>query len=274
MTDTAKSPTATHATATFYTDHWKVIESERLARYEQMFVWRPEQARLLEPAAIAPGQRVLDLGSGPGFFSLALADMVGRTGAVHGVDINARFVADARARASQRGLANVHFHHVDGSTLPLENGAVDRVIAKNVLEYVPDLPATLSEAVRVLAPGGKLHAIDSDWGFVIVEPWGKATVDRFFAAAAPAFREPHIGRKLPAAFHEVGLHDIDVRVVPIVDRTGALLSVLRNMRSYIRAFATMPDAEVDGLLAAAERGIADGTYMACLPQFLVTGTRA
>jgi len=60
---------------------------------------------------------------------------------------------------------------------------------------------------------------------------------------------------------------------PIVDRTGALLSVLRNMRSYIRAFATMPDAEVDALLTAAERGVADHTYMACLPQFLVTGTR-
>ena len=268
MSDTSKS-----ATATFYTDHWKVIEAERLVRYEHMFVWRPEQARLLEPAGIAPGQRVLDLGCGPGFFSLALADMVGRDGAVHGVDINARFVADARARAVQRGLSHVQFHHLDGATLPLANASIDRVIAKNVLEYVPDLHATLSEAVRVLAPGGKLHAIDSDWGFVIVEPWGQATVDRFFTAAAPAFREPHIGRKLPAAFHAVGLRDIDVRIVPIVDRSGALLSVLRNMRSYIRTFATMPDDEVDALLATAERGIDDGTYMACLPQFLVTGTK-
>ncbi len=39
MSDLAKS-----SSATFYTDHWKVIEAERLARYEQMFVWRPEQA--------------------------------------------------------------------------------------------------------------------------------------------------------------------------------------------------------------------------------------
>jgi ubiquinone/menaquinone biosynthesis C-methylase UbiE len=265
---------ATNDTATFYTDHWKVIEAERLARYEQMFVWRPEQARLLEPAGIATGQRVLDLGCGPGFLSLALAEMVGRTGAVHGVDINARFVADARARALQRDFSHVQFHHLDGATLPLGDATVDRVIAKNVLEYVPDVDETLNEAVRVLAPGGKLHAIDSDWGFVIVEPWGKETVDRFFAAAAPAFREPHIGRKLPAAFHAAGLRDIDVRIVPIVDRSGALLSVLRNMRSYIRTFATMPDTEVDTLLTTAERGIDDGTYMACLPQFLVTATKA
>ena len=258
---------------TFYTDHWKTIEDERLARYEQMFVWRPEQARLLEPAGIAAGQCVLDLGCGPGFLSLALAGSVGPSGVVHGVDINARFVADAYRRAQEGGIANAKFHHIDGATLPLGNATVDRIIAKNVLEYVPDLRSTLDEAVRVLAPGGRLHAIDSDWGFVIVEPWGKDTVDRFFAAAAPAFREPHIGRKLPAAFHAAGLRDIDVRIVPIVDRSGTLLSVLRNMRVYIRTFGTLPDAEVDDLMAAAERGIGDGTYMACLPQFLVTGTR-
>ncbi len=259
---------------TFYTDHWKHIEDERLARYEQMFVWRAEQMGLLAPAGIASGQRVVDLGCGPGFLSLAVAEIVGHAGAVHGFDINARFVADATQRAKERGIAHATFHHVTGAALPLETASIDVVIAKNVLEYVPDLRATLADAVRVLAPGGRLHVIDSDWGFVIVEPWGKATVDRFFAAAAPAFREPHIGRKLPAAFHAAGLTDIDVRIVPIIDRSGALLSVLRNMRSYIRTFQTLPDAEVDALLAAAERGVADATYMACLPQFLVTGTRA
>ena len=258
---------------TFFTDHWKVIEEERIARYEQMFVWRPEQAALLAPADIKIGQRVLDLGCGPGFLSLALADMVGASGAVHGVDINARFIDDASRRAQERGFANVRFHHLDGVALPIPDATIDRVIAKNVLEYVPDLTTTLDEAVRVLAPGGRLHAIDSDWGFVIVEPWGKATVDRFFAAAAPAFREPHIGRKLPGAFHAAGLTDIQVRLLPIVDRTGTLLAVLRNMRSYIRTFQTMPDTEVDELLVSAERAVVDSTYMACLPQFLVTGTK-
>ena len=53
---------------TFYTDHWRDIEDDRIARYEQMFQWRDGQAVLLEGAELAPGQRVLDLGSGPGFF--------------------------------------------------------------------------------------------------------------------------------------------------------------------------------------------------------------
>ena len=85
---------------TFYTDHWRDIEDDRIARYEQMFQWRDGQAVLLEGADLEAGQRVLDLGAGPGFFATALADRVGSTGAVDGADINARFVESANARAA------------------------------------------------------------------------------------------------------------------------------------------------------------------------------
>lgn len=259
--------------ATFFSDHWKEIEEERIARYEAMFVWRPEQDALLAPAAIAPGHTVLDFGCGPGFLAMAVADKVGASGRVCGADINARFVADAARRADERSLGHVSFHHLSDHALPFDAGTFDRVITKNVLEYVPDLATTLGELHRVTKPGGRVHAIDSDWGFVIVEPWGKATVDRFFEAAAPAFREPYVGRRLPGALTRAGFRDVEVRLLPIVDRDGRLMSVLRNMQSYIRTFATMPETDVAELLAQAERAIADGTYFACLPQFLVTATR-
>ena len=86
----------------FYADHWIEIEDDRVARYEQMFVWREGHKTLLEPAGIEEGQAVLDVGSGPGFFALALADMVGEAGRVDGVDINARFVGDANKRAREQ----------------------------------------------------------------------------------------------------------------------------------------------------------------------------
>lgn len=259
--------------STFFTDHWRDIEDERVARYEQMFVWRPEQDALIAPARIETGQHVLDFGCGPGFMAMALADKVGPSGRVCGVDINARFVADATGRAAARDIRGLSFHHLHSTDLPFPNAAFDRAITKNVLEYVPDIATTLSELHRVLKPGGRIHIVDSDWGFVIVEPWGKSTVDRFFAAAAPAFKEPYIGRKLPAALTRAGFRDVEVRVLPIIDRDGRLRLVLRNMQSYIRTFETLPDAEVAGLMSAVERAIADGTYFACLPQFLVTATR-
>ncbi len=133
---------------TFFTDHWRDIEDDRVARYEQMFVWREGQRALLAPAEIELGQRVLDIGSGPGYFAIAIADMVGEDGRVDGVDINARFVVDANERAA--ALDNVRFHEVQDHVLPFADESFDRVICKNVLEYVPDLPAVLTECRRVL----------------------------------------------------------------------------------------------------------------------------
>ncbi len=259
------------ATDTFYTDHWKHIEDDRIARYEQMFQWREGNAALLEPAALAAGLSVLDFGSGPGFMALAIADIVGTSGQVHGVDINARFVADATRRAA--GRPNVAFHHVEGAAVPLPDGAVDRAICKNVLEYVPDVDATVAEIKRVLAPGGRIHIIDSDWGFVVVEPWGKAGVERFFTAAAGAFKEPNIGRKAPGLLARHGFRDVEARVLAFADRDGRALPVLRNMQSYVAAGGRMAAAEADALLDAAERGVATSEYLFVLPQFLVSANK-
>ena len=256
---------------TFYTDHWAEIEDERIARYEQMFVWRNAQRALLEPAALGVGHDVLDLGAGPGFFALALAEIVGPRGSVTGVDLNARFVADANERAE--ALDHVSFVQVTDHRLPFEDASFDRAICKNVLEYVPDLAASLEEVFRVVRPGGKIHVIDSDWGFVVVEPWGKATVDRFFEAASPAFKEPHIGRKAVGALLNAGFSDAEVTIAPFVDRDGNGLNVLTNMAGYIKTFDTMPAGEVDDLLQSAKTAVETGKYLFCLPQFLVTAQR-
>ena len=265
---------------TYYTDHWKHIEDDRMARYERMFEWRKDRGALLAPATIGPGHRVLDFGSGLGFMALAIADIVGETGHVHGVDLNARFVADASARAAER--ANVSFHRVTGPEIPLADGAVDRVVCKNVLEYVPDVDATLAELRRVLAPGGRIHIMDSDWGFVVVEPWGKENVDRYFAATSIAFREPHIGRKAPGLLVRHGFVDVDVRISAFADTRGRSLSMIRNMRSYIDVALSagggdaggLTGAEADGLVASAESAVEEGTFLFSLPQFLVSGDKA
>jgi ubiquinone/menaquinone biosynthesis C-methylase UbiE len=256
---------------TFFTDHWRSIEEERIARYERMFVWRAEQASLLEPAAIEAGQHVLDFGCGPGFLTAELARRVGGAGRAVGVDINARFVVDANARAGvQQNLAYVQ---LAGEQLPFADATFDRAIAKNVLEYVPDLPTTLRELHRVLKPGGRLHAIDSDWGFVIVEPWPRATIERFFDAAAPAFKEPLIGRRLAGSMIRAGFGDLNVRILAAADRNGGTMPVMRNMASYVKTFRRIPDAEIDALMAELEAGITAGTYLFVLPQFLVTATK-
>lgn len=257
--------------STYHTDHWRTIEDERVARYERMFVWRDGHAELLAPLDLAPGCRVMDYGCGPGFVSLGMAGLVAPGGNVYGVDINARFVTDATDRAAE--VDNVSFHLVQDGQIPLADGAVNRALCKNVLEYVPDLSATLAEFRRVLEPGGRLLAIDSDWGFVIVEPWGRATTERFFNAAAPAFKEPEIGRSLRGHLLDAGFEDVQVTVRAGVDTEGGSLLVLRNMASYGTQFDLLSKEEADALLAQAESAVEEGRFLFCLPQFLVTATR-
>lgn len=256
---------------TFFTDHWKEIEPERVARYEEMFVWHDAQRVLVAGAEIDSGHRVIDLGTGPGFFASGLAQIVGETGHVHGVDINATFVRSATERFAEQN--NMSFHHVEDHQLPFEDESVDRVICKNVLEYVPDLNATLSEVYRVTKSGGRAHVVDSDWGFVIVEPWSKETIDEFFLAAAPAFREPYIGRRVAGALKSAGFDSVQVKLSPFVDQAGRGLHVLRNMASYIETFNTMPKQKVDDLLGEVETALAEERFLFVLPQFLVTATK-
>ena len=255
----------------FFTDHWREIEDERIARYEQMFVWHDAQASLLAGANLQAGLRVPDFGAGPGFFAGGLYSLVTPGGQVDGVDINARFVADANQRHADN--ADIRFHQVTDHQLPFADDTFDRVICKNVLEYVPDLQGTLAEVHRVLKPGGQIYVMDSDWGFVIVYPWSKETVDRFFAACAPAFNEPYIGRKVPGLLHQHSFHDVQVRLSPFVDQTGRGLHVLRNMAGYIDTFDSLPKAEVEQLLIQVEQTIESGQFLFCLPQFLISGTR-
>ena len=69
-----------------------------------------------------------------------------------------------------------------------------------------------------------------------------------------------------------------LRKLPLVDvqlsrQPYEGMSVLTNMASYIRTFSTLPEAELRELMAQAEQGVQDGTYLFCLPQFLVTGDK-
>jgi SAM-dependent methyltransferase len=109
---------------------------------------------------VAPGQTVLDLGSGPGLDSLLAARRVGPTSKVVGVDLCLEMIEKARRNALLLGLGNVEFLQAEIETLPLPDGSVDLVISNGVFNLCPDKPAVLAEAFRVLRPGGGLQMAD------------------------------------------------------------------------------------------------------------------
>ena len=258
---------------TYYRDHWVEIDRDRLDAYEQMFRWRPEMEPLIAPANVAAGQAVMDYGCGPGWLAIELARRVGPAGRVHAVDLNREFLARAERNAAADGVGErIEFHPTDGERVPLPDGKLDRVVTKNVLEYVTDLDRTLREFRRVLRPGGLLHVIDSDWGMLAVEPLGAERVAELFAAASVAYRTPLIGRKLYGAARAAGFADVRVQVLASADTRGHFSPIIKNMAAYARVSGRMEAARIERLVADLESAIESGEYLLVLPQFLVTGT--
>jgi len=109
---------------------------------------------------LAPGERVLDLGSGAGSDSLVAALMVGPHGSVTGIDMTPEMLDKARAGAIESRLENVTFVEGDAENLPFADETFDVVISNGVIDLVPDKDAVFSELRRVLVPGGRIQIAD------------------------------------------------------------------------------------------------------------------
>ena len=109
---------------------------------------------------LAPGERVLDLGSGAGTDSLVAAQMVGPVGSVIGIDMTPEMLVKARAAAAELGAEHVRFVKGEVERLPFADESFDVVISNGVIDLVPDKDVVFAELYRVLSPGGRLQLAD------------------------------------------------------------------------------------------------------------------
>lgn len=162
--------------------------------------------------AVQPGEHVLDVGCGPGFYVTELLEHVGPDGSVTGIDGAAPMLAVAAKRAE--GHANAHFREGDATSLPVPDAAFDAALSVQVLEYVPDATAALKEIHRALRPGGRVVIWDVDWATV---SWHSADPDRMqrlLAAWDKHLMHPSLPQTLASRLHAAGFEDVTMRAHP------------------------------------------------------------
>ena len=154
---------------------------------------RREVLRLL---ALAPGEPVLDVGSGPGLLAIDMAAAVGPTGRVCGIDVSDSMLALARARAVRPGSAPVEYRHGGADACRSRTASFDVAVSTQVLEYVPDIPAALAETSRVLRPGGRLLVLDTDWDSIVWHSHDPARMRRILMTWEQHLADPFLPRTL------------------------------------------------------------------------------
>lgn len=158
------TPTTTQSTVTAreYLLGSGADELRRLILQHQ--VYAPITRNLFEAAGIGRGMRVLDVGSGAGDVAFLLADLVGPSGQVLGIDQNAEVLNTARARAQALGLANVSFQAADIRTVQ-DLPELDAIVGRWILMHL-DNPATLlRRLLGFLRPGGVSVFQESDFTY-------------------------------------------------------------------------------------------------------------
>lgn len=190
----------------------QLVFDESIARQmETLYRTRDvRRRRALAQAALAaqPGERVLDVGCGPGFFVEELLETVGPEGAVAGVDNSPQMLAVAAHRCAR--FANVAFHEGEATALPVGDASFDAALCVQVLEYVADPTIALAQMHRALRPGGRLVVWDVDWGTLSWHSENPARMERVLRAWDEHLTHPSLPRTLAARLRAAGFSDVGV----------------------------------------------------------------
>jgi ubiquinone/menaquinone biosynthesis C-methylase UbiE len=231
-----------------------------------------------EQLRIKPGQKVLDVGCGPGTDTIPLAQQVTPSGRIVGVDYDENMIAEAEQRAQKAGVSGWVIHKcADAIELPFESNYFDACRSERLFEHLLDPAKALSEIVRVTKSDGWIVVLDSDWGTFSIDANDSETerrLVRFFSEHI--VNNGYSGRQLRRLFKKQGLTNISTQVcgVTFTDYPFTRQIVLMD-KSEREALAqgVVKVQELEQLHDFWEQADADGDFFASVSMILVSGCK-
>lgn len=234
--------------------------------------------RMVELAALNPGEQILELAAGPGDTGFLAAGRVSPGGTLICSDASEPMLQVARERAAEQGIDNVEFRQLQLEWIDMPTASVDAILCRWGVMLCLDPAAALSECRRVLRPGGRLSV--AVWDVPQANPWitipNLALVELGlaeppppggpgpFALSAPGVLEELLG---DAGFVEVAIEPVQIsrRYSSILDLVGMMIDCSATFSGVWSELADEPRRRVRDELGARTREFADGDEAIVLP---------
>ncbi|HUU66765.1 MAG TPA: methyltransferase domain-containing protein [Methyloceanibacter sp.] len=244
---------------------------------EQAAMWQGATEALLDRAGLGPGMTCLDVGSGAGSVMRLMADRVGASGHITGLEIDGKLGAQALADLKAQGGAE--FSHVEANVLEatsVAGGPFDLTYCRLFLMHMQDPVAVLEKMLAWTKPGGVVVAQEFDFGAIAVEPLCPAMgeFNRLFEGVFRGHgRNLRAGRQLPAQFEAAGIGVPDgtlaeVKYLPLSRMAAMLIGVYQGLFASAAELGIADTARAEAFKRDMAEAGADGRYY-CLTPILI-----
>jgi len=222
-----------------------------------------QRAEVLALLAAQPGERVLDVGSGPGFLVASLADAVGPGGAVHGLDPSTPMNTVARDLTASRSWVSID--DGDALALPYADGLFDAAVSTQVYEYVADIPAALAELRRVLRTGGRALVLDTDWDSVVWHAADRERHRRVMTAWEEHLVHPHLPCTLAGQLRRAGFRVTRRSLIPLFnaayEQDTFSAHIMELIARFVEGRQGLTGADADAWIADLRQRGAEDDYL-------------
>lgn len=228
--------------------------------------------------AIKYGHKVLDVGCGAGFDTVALTKLVGENGHVVGVDHDEEMVVVANRYAQEsKVLSQVTHRHADANELPFRDNEFDSCRSERLFQHLKYPEKALSEMIRVTRPDGRVVVLDTDWGSVSVDTL-EVDIERRLAR----FRAEHIlsngyaGRQLYRLFKNAHLDGVSVEAFPLVTTNydiGRYITMMDKTEHEALVAGVISEDELQRFRASSECAREQGVIFGSVCMILAAGCK-